>query len=225
MFKILGSDGTEYGPVTTEQLRQWIREGRAGGQTQVKPEGAGGWMPLNTVPEFADVFRAPPLADAAAPGTMPPVVRMIACILCAVAGISAIWQIVGTISLFRYANQNTASFNLGAVYYIGWIIGAACLPVGIVSAIGLLRGREWARRLAIGLSIFLALYGGWGLARTGQWLFRVMADDPQFAFRSPLFLAGQLWSLAVFLFNIATAVILTRKPVRDAFAKKSSAAV
>ena len=39
MFKILGSDGKEYGPVTDGQLRQWIAEGRAGGQTRVKPEG------------------------------------------------------------------------------------------------------------------------------------------------------------------------------------------
>lgn len=225
MFKILGSDGKEYGPVTAGQLRQWISEGRAGGQTQVKSEGASDWMLLSTVPEFADVFRAPPLIASGAAGAKPPVVRILAFIMFAVAGISAVWQVLGIISVFRYASQGAPPFNLGAIHYIGWIIGAVRLPVHVITGIGLLRGREWARRLAIGLSIFLVLYGGWGLLQTLTWAGKVAANDPQFLLRSPQFLIGSLWSVAVFLFNIATVVILTRKPVREAFAKKSSAAV
>ena len=53
MYKIIGADGKEYGPITTEQLRQWIAEGRAGMQTKVLPDGATEWTTLGQLPEFA----------------------------------------------------------------------------------------------------------------------------------------------------------------------------
>ena len=40
MYKIIGADQKEYGPVSAEQLRLWIAEGRVNGQTSVWPEGA-----------------------------------------------------------------------------------------------------------------------------------------------------------------------------------------
>src|ERR1035438_9031547 len=61
MYKIIGADQKEYGPVTAEQLRQWLAEGRVSAQTQVKAEGATEWTALGTLPEFA----------AASAGTMP----------------------------------------------------------------------------------------------------------------------------------------------------------
>lgn len=60
MYKILGGDGREYGPVTAETLRQWINEGRANALTQIKPEGATAWQALSSLPELADIFGAPP---------------------------------------------------------------------------------------------------------------------------------------------------------------------
>lgn len=54
---MIGGDGTEYGPVTADELRQWIREYRANGQTLVKPESAADWQPLAAFPEFADALR------------------------------------------------------------------------------------------------------------------------------------------------------------------------
>ena len=56
MYKIIGADQREYGPVTAEQLRQWIAEGRAGPQSQVRAEGTADWKPLRDFPEFADAF-------------------------------------------------------------------------------------------------------------------------------------------------------------------------
>lgn len=67
MYKIIGADGKEYGPVTSEQLRQWLNEGRANAQTQVQPEGATGWQPLGSVTEFADAFAARPATLAPPP--------------------------------------------------------------------------------------------------------------------------------------------------------------
>jgi len=52
MYKIIGADGREYGPVTVEQIHQWIREGRANTQTMVQPEGATEWKTVSSFPEL-----------------------------------------------------------------------------------------------------------------------------------------------------------------------------
>src|ERR1039458_6628258 len=59
MYRVLGPDSKEYGPVNGEVLRQWITEGRANAQTRVKPEGAGDWQTLASVPEFEALFALP----------------------------------------------------------------------------------------------------------------------------------------------------------------------
>lgn len=56
MYKIIGADGREYGPVTAEQLRQWIREGRANAETRVQAEGSADWTTLGSIAEFRDSF-------------------------------------------------------------------------------------------------------------------------------------------------------------------------
>ena len=66
MYKIIGADGGEYGPVAAGQLRQWIAEGRANAQTPVLAPGAREWKPLGTLPEFAGQF-APPVSPAMGP--------------------------------------------------------------------------------------------------------------------------------------------------------------
>jgi hypothetical protein len=59
MYKIIGADGREYGPVTGGQLRQWIAEGRANAQTWILAPGAPEWKPLGALPEFAGLFAPP----------------------------------------------------------------------------------------------------------------------------------------------------------------------
>jgi hypothetical protein len=61
MYKIIGADQKEYGPVSAEHLRQWIKEGRVNAQTLARPEGETEWKPLSAFAEFAE-----------APGTAPP---------------------------------------------------------------------------------------------------------------------------------------------------------
>ena len=67
MYRIVGSDGNEYGPVPTEQLAQWIRERRVNGETRVQGED-GAWRPLREVPELVVLLQppvvAPPLISA-----------------------------------------------------------------------------------------------------------------------------------------------------------------
>jgi TM2 domain-containing membrane protein YozV len=58
MFKIIGGDGRQYGPVSAEQVRQWITEGRANAQTLAQPDGATDWKALGTLAEFAGHLAA-----------------------------------------------------------------------------------------------------------------------------------------------------------------------
>jgi len=63
MYKIVGSDGNQYGPVSLEQMRQWIAEGRVNAQTRVLANGAGDWRPAA---EFLE------LGFGSGPGAAPP---------------------------------------------------------------------------------------------------------------------------------------------------------
>ena len=68
MYRVIGADQKEYGPVSAEQMRQWIAESRVNAQTKVQTEGSDEWKLLADVPEFAEKLKghAPP-----APTTAP----------------------------------------------------------------------------------------------------------------------------------------------------------
>jgi hypothetical protein len=220
MFKILGADGKEYGPVTAAQLRQWIQEGRAGGPTQVRAEGAADWTRLQSLPEFADVFRAPPSAVSGG-NSLPPIVQTLGVAMFVVALVGSLRLAASLVAMFRVGS---GSFHPGIIYYLSWGVGLLSVPLRVVCGIGLLRRREWARRLAIGVAIVLSLFNLVGWARTATWLVNT-PDAASSLLSSPAFWLPQLWSLIVFAFNIATIVLLCRPDVRAAFAPKSSTGV
>jgi GYF domain 2/Domain of unknown function (DUF4190) len=56
MYKIIGADHVEYGPVTAGQLGEWIAQGRANATSLVWTDGFTEWKPLGAVPEFAAAF-------------------------------------------------------------------------------------------------------------------------------------------------------------------------
>lgn len=53
MYKIIGADHVEYGPVSAGQVQEWIAQGRANAASLVQAEGATDWKPLSAMPEFA----------------------------------------------------------------------------------------------------------------------------------------------------------------------------
>src|SRR5688500_12378300 len=53
MYKILGADGKEYGPVGADVLHLWIADRRVDANTRVQAPGSPEWKPLGTLPEFA----------------------------------------------------------------------------------------------------------------------------------------------------------------------------
>jgi uncharacterized membrane protein len=93
MYKIIGGDQKQYGPVSTDEVRAWIADGRLNAQSLAWVEGAADWKPLGSFPEFADALRAKaaqfPQA-ALSPGTVsayeaqifavPPQLRIVHCL-------------------------------------------------------------------------------------------------------------------------------------------------
>jgi uncharacterized membrane protein len=58
MYIIIGGDGKEYGPISADDVRQWIAEGRLGEQSLMKAEGDAEFRPLEKFPEFAAAFTS-----------------------------------------------------------------------------------------------------------------------------------------------------------------------
>ena len=76
MYRIIGADGREYGPITADQVREWIAEGRANAQTIAWAEGASQWKPLTEYLEFAPALaRLAPALPAPAPISIAPTPR------------------------------------------------------------------------------------------------------------------------------------------------------
>jgi hypothetical protein len=77
MYRILGADQKEYGPVSADVLRDWIASGRANARTVAQAEETPGWKPLADFPEFAEALTStgslPPVrSDPTSPPPPPP---------------------------------------------------------------------------------------------------------------------------------------------------------
>jgi hypothetical protein len=60
-YFMIGGDKQEYGPVDAELIKQWIREGRANGETLLRAEDETDWKPLGTFADFQIQGGPPPL--------------------------------------------------------------------------------------------------------------------------------------------------------------------
>src|SRR3974390_544811 len=74
MYKIVGMNGQQYGPVSAEEIRRWIAENRVNAQTLAHVEGSPHWKPLGEFPEFAAELKAapPPIALPLPPSPVAP---------------------------------------------------------------------------------------------------------------------------------------------------------
>jgi hypothetical protein len=64
-YKVRGADGSEYGPTTLDQLRQWMQEGRVDSQSQVLRSDQSAWSTLAAFPELSAPAASPPALSAA----------------------------------------------------------------------------------------------------------------------------------------------------------------
>jgi uncharacterized RDD family membrane protein YckC len=51
-YKIIGGDGREYGPVTLDELKGWVRDGRVGRQTQILRSDMTNWLAASQYQEL-----------------------------------------------------------------------------------------------------------------------------------------------------------------------------
>jgi uncharacterized protein YneF (UPF0154 family) len=145
MYKIIGADQKEYGPVTADQLRQWIAEGRVNSQTKVQAAGAVEWKSVADLPEFAAALPrlAPPLPGHA-PAVVPAAKRTspmalwalitgIISLFCCLSFLAPLPIVLGAVALSQlkhHPEQNGAGLAIAGI-----ILGCLALLVGITGAI------------------------------------------------------------------------------------------
>jgi prepilin-type processing-associated H-X9-DG protein len=161
MFKILGADQKEYGPVSSDQIRQWMAQGRANGQTKMQAAGSPGWKPLAEFPEFADALRpaaSPPGQPAPATVSSPPppartsgmaiaslVLGCLGLLTCGVT--SLVGLILGIIALVRI-NKSNGQLGGQGLALAGTIVSAAfLLLIPIPAAVLLTKANLWPAKV------------------------------------------------------------------------------
>jgi hypothetical protein len=75
MYRIQGSDKKEYGPISADQIRQWVAENRLNRDSLAASETDPAWKPLGQFPEFAALFSAAPAMIGVAPVVGDPLER------------------------------------------------------------------------------------------------------------------------------------------------------
>jgi len=60
-YTIIGGDTKEYGPISADDVRSWISEGRLNAQSLAKGDGDKAWRTLGSFPEFKAAFGPSPL--------------------------------------------------------------------------------------------------------------------------------------------------------------------
>ena len=141
MYKLLGSDQKEYGPISADQLRAWISQGRANGRSKVQAAGSTEWKLLAEFPEFADALRA--MAGAAPstisagqsqPAAAPPktsgmaITSLVLGCLCVT---SPLGLVLGIVSLVRI-NKSKGQLGGQGLALAGTIVSAVFLLMGLV---------------------------------------------------------------------------------------------
>jgi len=141
MYKIIGTDQKEYGPVTADQIHQWIAQGRINAQTKAQSDG-GEWRTLGDFPEFAALLgdRVPPLPSAvpAAAGGTPGTAK--------ISGLAISSLILGILGFF----------TCGITAVVGLILGIVAL-VKISKSQGAIRGQGLALAGTIVSALFLMM--------------------------------------------------------------------
>ena len=158
MYRTVGSDGKEYGPISVDQLRQWIAEGRVNADTRVMAEGTTEWKSLGQFPELAAMLGASPTSSVSrlsvaqqvsGPATGLIVTAILGFVLQA---LGFLGNMFGMAQGLRNASPDAAlNFFTGSAGLVFNIIGVA---VGVVILVGALKmknlqSHSWAMTSSI----------------------------------------------------------------------------
>ena len=136
MYKFLGADKKEYGPVSVDQIRKWISEGRTNSQTKVQSEGSSEWRSVGEFKEFSDLLPDGPTAPPVLTSTPSVPVRTsrmaIASLVLGILGLFTLGLtalfglILGIVSLFKI-NKSRGALRGAGLAIIGTILSAVFL--------------------------------------------------------------------------------------------------
>jgi hypothetical protein len=162
MYKIIGADLKEYGPVSADQLRQWLNEGRVNGQTKIQAADTTEWKTLAEMPEFALLLpkTQAPLPPPVRPVPIAPLPQQATsqlAIWAMIAGICSLlcccgWFIVpptaivlGAVALARLKSHPELTGHGFAI--AGLVLGILALLVYLVATILVLSNPEYMRQI------------------------------------------------------------------------------
>lgn len=144
MYKIVGSDGKQYGPLSTEVLKQWITERRVERRTPVFVDGATEWTFLGLLPEFAGHFAPqtpPPLAPSsvvrtngfATTGLICGILSIVCCCCCGIP--FSLLGIVFSLIALSQISRNPALYEGRAQAITGLVLSIISMAGGVFSSI------------------------------------------------------------------------------------------
>ena len=202
MYKIIGADGKEYGPIPADVIRQWIAEGRADAHTRILAEGSTEWRPLSAFPEFGAVPSAnqppPPATSFSYPrGTRPEsevsgpaIALMITAILSLLyQGVGLVMHLIGAPFMFPQQNPQVPAWVMAMSGSVGLVVGVVNILLGL---------------LVLFAAIKMKKLENYGLAMTGA----IVPMIPCISF--PCCVLG-------LPFGIWALVVLNKPSVKDAF--------
>ena len=157
MYIIIGGDGKEYGPITADQLKQWMADGRVNAQTKVLPEGTADWKLLAEIPEFATALATgiprpgpiiPPSAASATDLVNGPAIGLI--VTGALNVVAGLFRIVISLTGFGLAafggagagNDEMSKLIMSVAGTTGVVLGALCVICGGVTLFSGLKLRK-----------------------------------------------------------------------------------
>jgi hypothetical protein len=149
MFKIIGADGRQYGPISADQIRQWIAQGRVNSLTLVQTEGSAEWKQLGEFPELSP--PSPPLTVSAP--TVPPKTNgmAIAGLTMGIVGVTIGWLCCGplfSVLGIVFSSIGLSQINRDPARQTGKGVAIGGLVLSILSLIA-----------AIGLGMLFAMRG------------------------------------------------------------------
>jgi hypothetical protein len=217
MYKIIGADQKEYGPISAEQIRQWITEGRVNAQTMICLDGTQDWKPLASFPEFGALpSSSPPLA---APASKPPGSIKVFGILNIVFGSLGILCTPISLIFVMVASQKLGYSPFMTQWVVAsGIVGILGACVLLASGIGLLKMRPWSRKLAVYYAMFACALT---VINTLVTLTNLPSGGPNPEGQKIGAFAGAAFGLAIGLtYNFLLIFFLSKPAVKEALGEK-----
>jgi hypothetical protein len=146
MYKIIGADQKEYGPIADEQIRQWVAEGRLNALSKIQVEGSGVWKQLRDMPEFSALLppspqpislgAAPQPSPAAAPSNNPlagwalgtGIASLTCCPFLILSPVSIVLGVIALSQIKQHPNQGGRGLAIAGI-----VLGCISLLMGILS--------------------------------------------------------------------------------------------